>query len=116
MISFSFFLFFKDPILISVLTDIFTSLASSPRIEVYRAVVKASLPTLCNAITTTKPGDFWVASSAVELVTSLVEGAPSEGLGEGFFATLAPCLFECLRIAEDRDVLQVSSTFVYLAL
>ncbi|KAI5119706.1 hypothetical protein M0805_001421 [Coniferiporia weirii] len=96
----------KDPILISILTDVLTSLASSSRPGVYQAVVKASLPTLCNAIAAASPGESWVTSSAIELVTSLVNGSPGEGLGEGFFATLAPCLFECLRLAEDRDVLQ----------
>ncbi|EJD03488.1 ARM repeat-containing protein [Fomitiporia mediterranea MF3/22] len=96
----------KDPILISILTDIFTSIASSSKPDVYQSVVKTSLPNLCNAITTAKSDECWVTSSAIELVTSLVEGAPEGGLGEGFFATLAPCLFECLRTAEDRDVLQ----------
>jgi hypothetical protein len=48
-----------------------------------------------------------VASTAIELVTSLEEGAAASGLGEGFFSTLAPNLFACLREAEDRDVLQV---------
>ncbi|KAH8119757.1 ARM repeat-containing protein [Phellopilus nigrolimitatus] len=96
----------KDPILISILTDILASLARSTHPGVYHAVVKVSLPTLCNAIAGATPNESWITSSAIELVTSLVNGAPSTGLGEGFFPTLAPSLFECLRIAEDRDVLQ----------
>ncbi|KAL5519373.1 hypothetical protein ACEPAH_1056 [Sanghuangporus vaninii] len=96
----------KDPILISILTEILTSLARSSRPGVYQSVVKTSLPTLCAAISSAKPDESWITSSAIELVTSLVEGAPSGNLGEGFFTTLAPCLFDCLRVAEDRDVLQ----------
>jgi importin-9 len=55
----------------------------------------------------TKPTESWVLASAIELVGSLVRGAPERGLGGGFFALLAPNLFGCLRDAEDRDVLQV---------
>lgn len=95
-----------DPILISVLTDILTSLAKSSQPGVYRAVVTVALPTLCNAIATTE--EYWVASSAFELLNSVVEGAPNDGLGEGFFATVASPLFAYLARAEDRDVLQVN--------
>ncbi|THH01586.1 hypothetical protein EW145_g6890 [Phellinidium pouzarii] len=93
----------RDPILISILTDILTSLAGSSCPGVYQAVVKVSLPTLCNAISAAPPGESWVTSSAIELITSLVNGSPNEGLGEGFFSALAPTLFECLRVTEDRD-------------
>lgn len=88
-------------------TDIMEHLASSTVPEVYPTVVKQALPTLCSAIATAKPEESWVASSAIELVSSLVEGSPQSGLGEGFFALLAPSLFSCLAEAEDRDVLQV---------
>ncbi|PAV22617.1 ARM repeat-containing [Pyrrhoderma noxium] len=95
----------KDPILISILTEIYTSLSKS-RPEIYQALVKGALPTLCNAIATAKPTESWITSSAIELVSSIISGAPDSGLGDGFFSTLAPSLFECLRQAEDRDVLQ----------
>ena len=97
-----------DPILISILTEIYTSLSKS-RPEIYQALVKGALPTLCNAIATAKPTESWITSSAIELVSSIISGAPDSGLGDGFFSTLAPSLFECLRQAEDRDVLQVAS-------
>ncbi|TDL19426.1 ARM repeat-containing protein [Rickenella mellea] len=96
----------KDPIFISILTDILSSLASSPGEGVYQIVVTQSLPPLCNAIVNANPNDSWITSSAVDLIGSLVRGAPEAGLGEGFFGTLAPSLFKCLREAEDRDVLQ----------
>ena len=98
---------FLDPILVSILTDIFATLTSSNRPGVYESVVKQALPTLSTAIGTSDLKESWVASTAIELVTSLESGASANGLGEGFFATLAPSLFACLRAAEDRDVLQV---------
>ena len=98
---------FLDPILVSILTDIFATLTSSNRPGVYESVVKQALPTLSTAIGTSDLKESWVASTAIELVTSLELGASANGLGEGFFATLAPSLFACLRAAEDRDVLQV---------
>ncbi|OJT08019.1 Importin-9 [Trametes pubescens] len=96
----------KDPIFISILTDVLESLASSPAPGVYLTVVRQALPTLCNAIMSSSAVDSWVASAAIELVSSLVSGAPETGLGEGFFAMLAPSLFSCLRTTEDRDVIQ----------
>lgn len=98
----------SDPIFISILTDILTSLASSPTNEVYETVVKQSLPPLSVAINSATKEESWIASSAIDLVSSLVEGSPQTGLGEGFFALLAPNLFSCLAGAEDRDVLQVN--------
>jgi importin-9 len=91
----------------SLLTDILTSLASAPGPGVYQSVVEKSLPTLSEAIAVAKLEESWVASTAIELVTSLVSGAPEAGLGEGFFAVVAPSLFKCMEQAEDRDVVQV---------
>ena len=73
----------------------------------YETVVKQALPTLCTSIATAKPEETWIAASAIDLVSSLIRGAPESGLGDGFFALLAPSLFSCLGNAEDRDVLQV---------
>jgi importin-9 len=96
-----------DPIFLSIFTDIFAALASSPAPNVYETVVKQGLPTLCTSIGSAKPEESWIAGSAIDLVSSLVKGAPESGLGDGFFALLAPNLFECLKQAEDRDILQV---------
>jgi importin-9 len=96
-----------DPIFLSIFTDIFAALASSSASNVYQTVVKRALPSLCTAIGSAKPEESWIAGSAIDLVSSLVKGAPENGLGDGFFALLAPNLFECLKHAEDRDVLQV---------
>ncbi|KAI6163683.1 armadillo-type protein [Pisolithus thermaeus] len=96
----------KDPIFLSIFTEILESLAASRANGVYETVVKQALPTLCTAIANAKPEESWIAGSAIDLVSSLVRGAPQDGLGEGFFAHLAPCLFNCLEYAEDRDVVQ----------
>lgn len=95
-----------DPIFLSILTDILSSLASAPIPGIYETVVKQALPALANAIGSS-PDESWVAGSAIDLVGSLVSGAPESGLGEGFFAHLAPNLFQCLLGTEDRDILQV---------
>ncbi len=97
-----------DPIFISILVDIFENLASSPKEGIYETVVKQSLPILSNAIISAKKDESWIAGSAIDLVSSLVQGAAASRLGEGFFGLLGPNLFSCLATAEDRDVLQVN--------
>lgn len=79
----------------------------------YETVVKQALPSLSAAIGSAKPDESWIAGSAIDLISSLVKGAPDSGLGDGFFALLAANLFECLGQAEDRDVLQVRLLFSY---
>ncbi|KZP10073.1 ARM repeat-containing protein, partial [Athelia psychrophila] len=96
----------KDPIFLSIFTDIFASMAASSAPGIYETVVKQALPTLCTAIGSATLDESWIAGSAIDLVTSLVKGAPEHGLGDGFFPLLAPNLFHCLKQAEDRDVLQ----------
>ncbi|KAJ8590544.1 ARM repeat-containing protein [Rhizopogon salebrosus TDB-379] len=96
----------KDPIFLSIFTDIFASLASSTGVGIYENVAKQALPTLCASIAGAKRQEAWIAGSAIDLISSLVRGAPEGGLGDGFFALLAPSLFNCLSEAEDRDVLQ----------
>jgi hypothetical protein len=99
--------YLPDPIFVSVLIDILTNLASSKNDGIYKIVVEQALPPLCLCIGSAKKEESWITASAIDLVGSLVSGAPESGLGEGFFETLAPNLFSCLSIAEDRDVLQV---------
>ena len=97
----------KDPIFISIMSDVLESLASSPAPGVYPAVVQQALPVLANAIGAHATTDSWISGAAIELTNSLVEGAPETGLGDGFLALLAPSLFACLAAAEDRDTIQV---------
>ena len=69
--------------------------------------MKQALPRLTASIGNANESEWWIASSALELLGSTARGAPEAGLGEGFFAAIAPCVFDCLKVAEDRDVLQV---------
>ena len=97
----------KDPIFLSLLNDILLSIAGSKAPGVYEATVKEALPRVTTAIGNYNANESWAASSALDLIGSLARGAPDTGLGEGFFAAIAPTIFECLGVAEDRDVLQV---------
>jgi hypothetical protein len=96
-----------DPIFLSILNDVLHSIASAKVPGVYETIVKQALPRLTASIGNANPNESWVASSALELLGSVTRGAPEAGLGEGFFAAIAPCVFDCLKVAEDRDVLQV---------
>lgn len=98
---------FLDPIFLSILADILSSLTASQSPGVYKTVVKQSLPPLSQAIVSAKADESWIASAAIELIGSLVQGAPESSLGEGFFGTLAPKLFQRMKTAEDRDIIQV---------
>ena len=106
----------EDPIFLSLLNDILLSIASSKAPGVYEAAVKEALPRLTTAIGNYNANESWAASSALDLVGSLARGAPESGLGEGFFAAIAPTIFECLGVAEDRDVLQVHISFLLASL
>src|SRR6266540_1982649 len=102
------FLLYLDPIFVSVLSDIVENLASSKSPGNYEAVLKQALPPLSLAIGSAKKDETWIAASGIELVSSLVQGSPNSGLGDGFFQVLAPQLFSCLSETEDRDILQVT--------
>lgn len=99
-----------DPIFISLISGIFETIARFPSPGVHEALIKAALPALCQALSSSGSDSSWIASSGLDLLTGIVRGLSSEkGLGEGFFATIASPLFKCLREAEDRDVLQVEA-------
>ncbi|KAF9260865.1 ARM repeat-containing protein [Marasmius fiardii PR-910] len=104
----------KDPIFLSIFPDIVNSLAGSKTPGIYEVVVKQALPALCTSISSASQDHSYIASSAIELVGSLVRAAADGNLGEGFFNLLAPNLFKCLAEAEDRDVLQNGITCLTL--
>lgn len=101
-----------DPIFISLLTDILASLAGSKAQGVYETVVKQALPALTNAIMASTEKEPWITGAAIDLASSLAQGAPESGLGDGFVSMLAPSLFLALRTVEDRDVIQVMFLFL----
>ncbi|KAJ7724258.1 ARM repeat-containing protein [Mycena metata] len=96
----------KDPIFLSNVDNILTSLTSSTAAGIYETVVKHALPNLCQAMAAAPLDESWITASAIDLVSSLVNGASDGALGDGFFAVLAPSLFKALNEAEDRDVHQ----------
>lgn len=100
-----------DPIFISIIGNVLETLTSSPSAGVYETVVKRALSPLSQALNNAKAEESWIASSALELLGGLVEGADAEkGLGAGFVPAIGPPLFKCLSTAEDRDVLQVRTS------
>ncbi|KAG8947886.1 hypothetical protein FRC04_010244 [Tulasnella sp. 424] len=96
----------EDPILLSVLTDVFVAIARCPVPGVYQAIVTIALPSLASAITQATQDQSWIVTSAIDLATSLMRGAPRGQLGDGFFNLLGPALFTCLLNTEDREVIQ----------
>jgi hypothetical protein len=99
--------YISDPIFVSIITDIMTTFSGANASGVYETVVKAALPPLSDAIAHAKKEESWIASTGIDLVTSLARGAPDSGLGDGFFALVVPALFASVGGAEDRDVIQV---------
>ena len=98
----------SDPIFISLISGILETIARFPSPGVYEALIKAALPSLCQALGSSGPDSSWIASSSLDLLTGIIRGVDNgKGLGEGFFAVIASPLFKRLREAEDRDVLQV---------
>ncbi|OSX67203.1 hypothetical protein POSPLADRAFT_1063974 [Postia placenta MAD-698-R-SB12] len=100
----------KDPLIISVLTEILASVTASPAQGVYETAIKQALPPLCNAIMASTEAEHWITGAAIDLACSLVRGAPDTGLGEGFLGMLAPSLFFAMKTVEDREVIQVNFT------
>ena len=96
-----------DPIFLSVLSDVLYAIVTAKAPAVYETTVKYALPRLTASIANANADEPWVPSSALELIGTIGRGSPETGLGEGFFAAIAPSVFGCLKVAEDRDVLQV---------
>ena len=96
---------FEGPIILSVLTDVISGLASSKAPGAYSTLAHNMLPALVSALKPSK--ESWLPSSALELIVSVLEGGQKGQLGEGFVAGLAPALFICLDTAEDREVIVV---------
>lgn len=98
-----------DHIMMSILETNFQTLVSVQSAGVYEAVLNASLPPLCQALSTTSPDESWVAGSALDLLASLMSGTSRPGLLPGLFEAIATPLFHSLDSTEDRDVIQVCS-------
>ncbi|SNX84223.1 related to KAP114 - Member of the karyopherin-beta family, nuclear import [Melanopsichium pennsylvanicum] len=104
----------RDIILLSVVSDLFESLAGSKQPGVPQVIVHESLPFLAAAIGSSLPGQAdasadggpsVIAETAVELAKSVLDGASPAAL-RGATGVLCPNLFRVLSSSEDRDVLQ----------
>jgi len=101
-----------DPIFLSMIEDIFKSLAASSASGVGDVVLQQALPGLSDALIHASVEETWIASSALGLLVGLVRGTPSEKLSQQFFSSVAPGLFKCLAESDDRGVLENGIIFL----
>ncbi|EJU02679.1 ARM repeat-containing protein [Dacryopinax primogenitus] len=90
----------KDMIFVSVLSNMFETLASSPH---YLTVIRHTLPPLAQSAASNALPNPHLSVPALELITSLVKGCKGEGLGQGFVDVIMPAIGACV-VAEDRDL------------
>ncbi len=104
----------KDIILLSVISDLLESLSGSKQPGVSQIIVQQSLPFLAAAIgsslsdqntSTADDEPSALAETAIELVKSVLDGAPPAAL-RGAVNVVCPNLFHVLSVSQDRDVLQ----------
>ncbi|KZT52890.1 ARM repeat-containing protein [Calocera cornea HHB12733] len=92
----------KDMIFVSVLSNMFETLASSPY---YVSVVRETLPRLAQTAADNAVSSPNSSVPAIDLITSLIRGCKlPNGLGEGFVDMVVPALTTCILTAEDRDL------------
>ncbi|KAE8222867.1 hypothetical protein CF319_g3999 [Tilletia indica] len=100
----------RDPVLGSVVADLFETMAGSKAPGVAQAVVSNTLPHLASSMTATPESDEENAplrQSAVELTCSVLDGAEGGVLVEvGAVGVVLPHLLQILSRTNDRDVLQ----------
>ena len=97
----------RDVILLSVISDLFESLAGSKQQGVPKVVVQRAIPTLAAAIVSQQDSDepSALAETAVELSNSILAGADGGAL-HGVVNVLCPNLVHVLKTSDDRDVQQ----------
>ncbi|KAI0082121.1 ARM repeat-containing protein [Panus rudis PR-1116 ss-1] len=96
----------KDPLFLSILDETVGSIAATRVPGVYETVERLCLPPLSNALNTATNETSWVTYSALTLLNSIAEAQRDAPLSDAFFSAIAPGLFQALRTAEDRDVIQ----------
>lgn len=89
---------------LSIITDIFTFIASAESRGVYQAAVLATVPILGPTIAN---NDGWICCSALQILTALFDGAKVGQLGDGVVAALAPHLFAALNKISDPEAISV---------
>jgi hypothetical protein len=87
-----------------ILTESFTSLASSSNPVIYQAAIISSVPALVPMLA---KGDAWVVTSTLRVLRALFNEAKPGALGDGVVALLGHSLFVVMEAAKDRDLLSV---------
>lgn len=93
-----------DPIAMDILTESFTSLASSSNQAIYQAAIVTSVPALVPMLAKEDP---WVVTSTLRILRALFNEAKPGALGDGVVALLGHSLFAVMEAAKDRDLLSV---------
>ena len=93
-----------DPIAMDILTESFTSLASSSNQAIYQAAIISAVPALIPMLTKEDP---WVVTSTLRILRALFNEAKPGALGDGVVALLGHSLFAVMEAAKDRDLLSV---------
>lgn len=87
-----------------ILTDSFTSLASSSNSAIYQAAIISSVPALVPMLA---KEDAWAVTSTLRILRALFNEAKPGALGDGVVALLGHNLFAVMEAAKDRDLLSV---------
>jgi importin-9 len=95
---------FTDPIAMDILTESFTSIASSSNPTIYQAVIVSAVPTLVPMLAKADP---WIITSTLRILRALFDEAKPGALGDGVVALLGHSLFAVMEAAKDRDLLSV---------
>jgi hypothetical protein len=93
-----------DPIAMDILTESFTSLASSSNPAIYQAAIISAVPSLVPMLSKEDP---WIVTSTLRILRALFNEAKPGALGDGVVALLGHSLFAVMEAAKDRDLLSV---------
>jgi len=93
-----------DPIAMDILTESFTSLASSGNPAIYQAAIISAVPALVPMLSKDDP---WIVTSTLRILRALFNEAKPGALGDGVVALVGHSLFAVMEAAKDRDLLSV---------
>lgn len=102
----------EDPLLGSAICEVFDSLSSTASGVVEASIKDDAFPSLTAAMLQVRHDRYSTsAASATDILDALFAGRPAP-LASGWFAAVAPTLFEVLSITDDRDVLQAGLNII----
>lgn len=91
-----------------ILTESFTSLASSSNPAIYQAAIISAVPALVPMLAKDDP---WIVTSTLRILRALFNEAKPGALGDGVVALLGHSLFTVMEAAKDRDLLSVCAPY-----